>query len=381
MKILNVNMSLDPVTGGGTAERTLQISLALADIGHDCTILTTDLGMTVERRSQLKNIRLITLTSLCNRLYLFKFSLSELRALVVEADIIHLMGHWTFINALVYLLDRRYKKPYAVCPAGALPVFGRSKLIKKFYNTVVGRAMIRNAHFHVAISDNEVSHFAEYGVQATKISLIPNGVNPVDFTIDNQEKDIFRKQAGLDNNPYILFMGRLNVIKGPDLLMRAFFSIFDRFPDVHLVFAGPDGGMLQALKEQISTQEQKKRIHFVGHVAGKIKATAYSSALLLVVPSRQEAMSIVALESGVCGVPVLMTDQCGFGTLSDIGGGMVVPATVEALSEGLISLLENRSNLPSMGERFRTYILEHYTWHAAAIAYLDLFNKMEKIGV
>jgi glycosyltransferase involved in cell wall biosynthesis len=374
-------MSLDPTTGGGTAERTLQISLALTDVGHDCTILTTDLGMTVERRLQLNNIRLIALPCLCKRLYLFKFSLSELRAAVLEANIIHLMSHWTFINALVYLLTICYKKPYAVCPAGALPVFGRSKFIKKLYNVVVGRAIIRNAFFHIAIADNELSHFAEYGVPATKVSLIPNGVNPVDFTIHDHEKDIFRKHAGLDSNPYILFMGRLNVIKGPDLLLQAFLSIFDRFPDVHLVFAGPDGGMLQTLKEQISTQEQKKRIHFVGHIAGNIKASAYSSALLLVVPSRQEAMSIVALESGVCGVPVLMTDQCGFGTLSDIGGGMVVLATVDALSEGLVSLLENRSNLPSMGERFKTYILEHYTWHAAAIAYLGLFNEMEKIGV
>jgi len=42
MNILNVNMSIDPVTGGGTAERTLQISRALNRAGHQCTVLTTD---------------------------------------------------------------------------------------------------------------------------------------------------------------------------------------------------------------------------------------------------------------------------------------------------------------------------------------------------
>lgn len=379
LNILNINMSIDPVTGGGTAERTLQISLALANIGHDCTILTTDLGMTAERRLQLKNIRLITLKCICKRLYLFKFSLSELRSLVVEADRIHLMGHWTFINALIYLLARHYQKSYAVCPAGALSVFGRSKFLKRFYNTILGRAIIRNAQFHIAIADNEVSQFVKYGVQATKISIIPNGVNPGDFAI--QDRDIFLKHAGLDNNPYILFMGRLNFIKGPDLLIRAFLNIFDRFPDVHLVFAGTDDGMLQALKEFISTPEQKKRIHFIGHVKGKVKNTVYSSALLLVVPSRQEAMSIVAIESGACGVPVLMTDACGFRAITDIGGGIVVPATVDALSRGLVILLENRSNLPRMGERFKAYILKKFTWHVAANAYIDLFKKEEKIVV
>jgi len=374
MKILLVNMSLDPVTGGGTAERTLQLSLALANAGQNCTVLTTNIGMTTERRSQIKNVRLLTLTCLCNRLYFFKFSLSQIRSEVNQSDVIHLMGHWTWINALVYLLARHCKKPYAVCPAGALPVFGRSKLIKKIYNAVIGRAIIRNAHFPVAIADNEVRHFVQYGVPASKVTLIPNGVNPDQFTTD--DLDILRMQTGLDNNPYILFMGRLNCIKGPDLLLKAFLSISDRFPEVHLVFAGPDGGMLQNLMKQISVYpEQGKRIHFIGHVAGKIKTAFYRSALLLVVPSRQEAMSIVALEAGVCGVPVLMTDQCGFGTLAHIGGGKVVSATKEALSEGLVSLLENRDNLPRMGERFKAYILEHFTWHTAAIAYIDLFKK------
>lgn len=375
MKILNVNVSLDPVYGGGTAERTLQISRAFAAAGHVCTILTTDVGITPDFRSKLKEFKVIELPCFYKRFYLFRFSFSKLRDVVNQSDIIHLIGHWSFINALVYFLARRYNKTYAVCPSGALPLYGRSKLIKKIYNVLVGRAIIRNAHFHVAVAENEVAHFAEYGIQAGQITLIPNGVNLDDFAID-KGTDFF-EHFGLDNTPYILFMGRLNIIKGPDLLLRAFLRISDRFPDVNLVLAGPDGGMLQTLKGLILSQEIEKRIHFVGHLDGKTKIAAYSSALMLVVPSRQEAMSIVALESGVCSVPVLMTDQCGFGNLPEIGGGMVVPATEEGLSEGLRCMLENRSELRKMGTCFKLHIINKLTWQVAASSYINLFKRVE----
>lgn len=45
MNIVNVNMSIDPIAGGGTAERSLQISRSLVRAGHLCTVLTTDTGL------------------------------------------------------------------------------------------------------------------------------------------------------------------------------------------------------------------------------------------------------------------------------------------------------------------------------------------------
>ena len=57
MKVLNVNMSLDPATGGGTAERTFQISKFLAKVGIECTVLTTDLGLTPERIKAMERVK------------------------------------------------------------------------------------------------------------------------------------------------------------------------------------------------------------------------------------------------------------------------------------------------------------------------------------
>ena len=131
MKILNVNMSLDPCTGGGTVERTFQMSRSLVRAGFECSLLTTNTGLTSQRLSELKGVKVIALRTVSNRFYLPRFAYNMVKNLVEDSDVVHLMNHWTFINALVYQVVRRVNKPYVVCPAGALPIYGRSKIKKR----------------------------------------------------------------------------------------------------------------------------------------------------------------------------------------------------------------------------------------------------------
>jgi len=374
MKVLNVNMSLDPVTGGGTAERTFQISKFLAEVGIECTVLTTDLGLTPERIKAMERVRIIALPCLFRRFYVPKFSYKQIRNIVKDADVVHLMGHWTFINALVYFIAHRLNKPYVVCPAGALPIYGRSKFIKKLYNWIIGSKIIRNANGHIAIAVNEIDQFQAYGVEAGKISIIPNGINAEEFQISNVTK--FRKKYGLSNDPFIMFMGRLNYIKGPDLLLHAFCNVKEGLLDFRLVFAGPDGGMLGELKEKSKVMEIANRVHFTEYLGGEEKSSAYHAADLLVIPSRQEAMSIVVLEAGITETPVLLTDQCGFNEVDSIGGGQVVPASVDGLQKGLIEILRDPAQLKSMGANLKKYVYEHFTWDSVINKYLKLYRQI-----
>jgi len=135
MKVLTVNTHLDPVTGGGGAERTFQLCRSLVKAGIECTVLTTDLGLTAERIKALDGVNVIALPCLLKRFYISRFSYSEIKNIVEDADIVHLMGHWTFMNALVYLAAHSLNKPHVVCPAGTLPIYGRSEFIKKAPHT------------------------------------------------------------------------------------------------------------------------------------------------------------------------------------------------------------------------------------------------------
>ena len=87
------------------------------------------------------------------------------------------MGHWTILNALVYVICRRTRTPYVVCPAGSLPIFGRSKAIKRLYNWLVGRRIIGDAARCIAISVEEIEHFSDYGVPTHPGILILTLIN------------------------------------------------------------------------------------------------------------------------------------------------------------------------------------------------------------
>jgi glycosyltransferase involved in cell wall biosynthesis len=169
-------------------------------------------------------------------------------------------------------------------------------------------------------------------------------------------------------------VGRLNAIKGPDLLLQAFCNISNTLQDYHLVFVGPDDGMLAQLKEMAVAFDTSNRTHFIGYLGGEDKAQAYYAADLLVVPSRQEAMSIVVLESGITGTPVLITDQCGFDDVLNIGGGQVVPATIEGLQKGLNEILKGPEGLKAMGERLNHYVRTHFAWDTVVNKYLELYK-------
>jgi glycosyltransferase involved in cell wall biosynthesis len=360
MRVLNVNFSIDSETGGGTAERTYQLSSFLSKKQMHCRVLTLDFGPLNEKLlNGLRNCEVVTVPCLMRRFFVPRVSMQRLKALVADVDMIHLIGHWSMLNALVYLWARKLNKPYVFCPAGALAIYGRSKTIKKLYNWFVGNSIVKNADGFIAITADEAKFFEKNGIDPNKITLIPNGVSADDFIIQPQV-DVL-PALHLAEKKYLLFLGRLNAIKGPDLLLEAFANIAANFPEFHLIYAGPDDGMLGQLQCRVAELNLQQRVHFAGFVSGQAKAQVYHHATLLVIPSRHEAMSIVVLEGGILAKPVLMTDQCGFPELVAMGGGEIVAASIAGIESGLRKLLEN-PNLPAMGERLKEHVLKNYSW-------------------
>ena len=242
------------------------------------------------------------------------------------------------------------------------------------FNAVVGYRLVQDAAGHIGVTSDEISFYQGYDIKEELITIIPNGVNESDFVVS--EKANFSRKFGGKDVPFILFMGRLNAIKGPDLLLEAFLIIAHQFPSYHLVFAGPDGGLLEALQHRVSEGDMDDRVHFIGYVSGIDKASAYRDATFLAIPSRQEAMSIVVLEAGVSGTPVLLTDRCGFNEVATIGGGMVVKSTIAELANGMESMINEHANLSEMGGRLKFFVKSNYTWEIICQRYLALYNQI-----
>ena len=373
MKALHVNMTIDPVTGGGTANRTMKIAKFMQRAGNENIVLSTDQGLVGSEEDLVDGVKVISLQCIIDRLYLPWFSWGQLKKLVADVDIIHLMSHWTIINIIVYLLARKLKKPYTICPAGALYIFGRSVFIKRLYNKLIGYNIVRNADVCIAITEKEIEDFVAYGVSKSQIVIIPNGIDTDTYHYDEVLAHDFRDKFGLGDAPFILYMGRLNSIKGPDLLLEAFLGIRDRFPEYHLVMAGPDEGLGAELKRVVQSHELGDQVHFLDYIGGADKVGAYCAAELLAIPSRREAMSIVALEAGACAAPVLLTDACGFDEAGEVGGKLVSPS-VESIRDGLLQLLGDKDELKLRGSRLQEKVLSRFTWANAAKKYSKVLS-------
>lgn len=364
MRVLNVCAVLSAREGGGNAERTVQLTRALQAGGCACTVMSLEIGDLGSRQADIGDARLIVLPCLNRRFQIPRGGWRTVTDAVRAADVIHLKGHWHVLNAMVYLAARRWRVPYVVSPGGALPLFGRSLWFKRLFNLLVGRRIVAQAAAWIANTPAEFAHFEAYGIPREKLVVIPNGVWEADFSTGDAAE--FHAVTGVPVGPLVLFLGRLNPIKGPDLLLEAFARVADRFPAHRLVFVGPDEGMQAALEQRAAALGLRDRVSCPGFLGGRLKTAAYKAARLLVVPSRSEAMSIVAVEAGICGTPVIMTDQCGLDELRQVNQGLVVPASVDGLAAGLELALADPERLRAWGSAWQAMVRERYLWRLNA---------------
>lgn len=140
----------------------------------------------------------------------------------------------------------------------------------------------------------------------------------------------------------ILFLGRIHPKKGCDVLIDAFARIADRYPAVHLVFAGPDqNNWIPQLKAQAAGRDLQGRITWAGMLSGDIKWGALRAASAFALPSHQENFGIAVVEAMACGVPVLISNQVDiWQEIHTDEAGLVGDDTVEATAEILSRWLD-----------------------------------------
>lgn len=243
--------------------------------------------------------------------------------------------------------------------------------MKRLYDLLFGQQIAQSAAVCIAITDAERTDFTAYGVPDERIVVIPNGIDPDAYHLESFGEAVaaLRQASGVGDARFILFLGRLNYIKGPDLLLDAFCGLQTAFPDVHLVIAGPDDGMLADLKQTAAAHDVASRVHFTGFLGGVAKVAALHASSLLVIPSRREAMSIVVLEGGVCGCPVLFTDVCGIDDIARKKGAIMVPVSSAALSAGITRLLSSPDEARAMASCLQHMVKANYLWEVQAQRY------------
>ncbi len=343
--------------------------------GVEVVLLTLRGGLTRERREDLAGVEVVSLPTFNRR---FKVPLPRyrlVRRLVRDAQVVHLMSYWSILSAIVWWTAVRLGRPYVVSPCGTLPIIGRSRFLKRLYQAVVGRQILRRAARVMAITQEESRQLQSIGVDKESIAVLPNGIRPEEcrFRADRE----FRRQFALSDAPFILFLGRLEPIKGPDLLVEAFAELSRERPGLMLVLAGPGGAMRGQLERLARTRGIEDRVRFLGFLDTKRKSWALHAAQLLVIPSRREAMSIVVAEAGATATGVVATDRCGLEQLDEMGAVITVPADAAGLRSGIGAALRDPQAARAMGERLQTFTLDCLTWRAISLRCLELLRSVQ----
>ena len=221
----------------------------------------------------------------------------------------------------------------------------------------------------VSCTEEERQFRRLYGDPQGRIEIVAPGVEHAFFAPGDQGG----ARAALDlpsDRPVLLFVGRIQPLKGPDVAIRALAALGR--PDALLLVvggaSGVDGdGETGRARELVADLGLENQVRFVPPQPHHILSTYYRAADVVLVPSRSESFGLVALEAAACGVPVVASAVGGLLTLVDDGttGFLVRGRAPEEFAKAIARILDEPALAESMGlaaaERAK-----RYTWSFAA---------------
>jgi glycosyltransferase involved in cell wall biosynthesis len=274
-----------------------------------------------------------------------------------EAEILHSHGLWLWTNFDVYLTSRNKASRVVLSPRGMLEpwALARKRRIKKALWMFGQGAAVRDADCIHVTGDNEYHSVRALGLR-NPIAVIPNGVAlpaPRDRPTGTRRR--------------LLFLGRIDPVKGIDLLLAAWRRVAFEFLDWDLSIVGPSSGNYLAQMRRLSEELGAPRVEFAPAAFGNDRDEQMASADLFVLPTRSENFGMTVAEALAAGVPVICTKGAPWARLVSERCGYWPEIGVEPLVVALRQALAlPRADLDAMGLRGRHWMDAELSWAAAA---------------
>jgi len=378
MKVLNVIDLMNPVFGGAE-ERVFQMSrhLRLAEV--DVDILTTNWRLDREWISTLTGGNNYFVNAIHYR-YLIPFGAGKwLDQNISKYDVVNISKNWSLLAIIAASAAVKHGIPYVFSGMGFVSIHNRSRFLKLFFKYFLTIPLVRRASACIAVTNEEKMDLINLGVSAEKVHLIPNGVIASDFL--HRDDQHFRRQYSLGDRKIILFIGRMDPIKGVHLIIDAFYRMRIKLKDWCLVLVGTQTSYREKMERKALNLGLQDRIIFLDPIFGKLKSEAYHTAEFIVVPSVKDAMTIIAPEAACCAKPVLITNTSDFGELARCGGSIEVDPTIDGLEKGLEILTNIDCDLVGMGKKGFDYVVNNFGWDRMSMKYIELFDSVAKTPV
>ncbi len=363
--------SLHSISVGGISQHVTELAAGLERAGHDVHVFTRmapgqrfhDLvdGVHYHRCPYQRHHDFVDdVNNMCRAFVERLFVVEDMTG---DFDVVH-AHDWLAANAMIWIKQGRGRRSlltvhateYARC-GNAFPP-GRSHRIRD--QERAGTYWADNVICVSNVVKNEIMWM--YEAPESKIAVIYNGVSSHRFKMNLDVGSVRRRYDIGPMDPTILFCGRLEWQKGPDLLVEAVPAILRYYGNAKFVFAG-DGGMMPDLQRRAWQIGAGPSTRFLGYRDGWELAELYNICDGVCLPSRNEPFGIVILEAWSAGKPVVCTDVGGPNEFVQHGfNGLKVSPNPDSIAWGLGTLLKDFEHARSMGANGRVAVDERFSW-------------------
>jgi glycosyltransferase involved in cell wall biosynthesis len=282
-------------------------------------------------------------------------------------DIVH-AHDWLASNAAVWIKEGRARKAVLTMHSTE---YGRNG--NQFFGGQSQRVQDHERHgTYCADSVITVSHQLNkeikwlYQVPDHKTRVVYNGVNAQAFDQPVDPGEVKNKYAIGPLDPTILFVGRMVVQKGPDILVRTMPSVLKYYPHAKFVFIG-DGHMKNDVCALANRLGVGHALRMLGDKRGPELVSLFKACDIVAVPSRNEPFGIVILEGWSASKPVVSTKRGGPAEFVWHGvNGLQVDDNPDSVAWGLGTLLANHDQCRWMGRNGRVAVEAAFSWDRIA---------------
>ena len=361
---------------GGVENFTAHVASELAAMGHDVTIVTSNIANlpSTEERGPLTIVRLPCRNLLNGRLPIPRTN-PEARLLWDKLDAMPCDG--ILVNTRFYphsLLGARYARRKGITPVvldhGSAYLTLGNPLIDtaiKVYEHGITSLIKRTRPHYCGVSQKSCEWLRTFGIDTQDI--IPNAIDAAEFRAGASQRD-FRHEFNVpDDKLLAVLVGRLVPEKGVAQLVEAGRLLHEQGSPCSILIAG-DGPLRDEL-ERTATPN----VTFVGPLDKPDVAQVLLQADVMCLPSRSEGFGAVLLEAAACGTPSISTQV---GVAPDLiqneeYGTLLADASPSSISEALNRYAFDRKAARDHGRNVQRFVERRYTWHATAAVIEQIF--------